>query len=88
MSQTKTRRIGPSMKWACWILQNHFGNRCRGLWNLGKAVGPHGSVKYGCEIVHRAMAAGLITGTQDKAGVWTIWLTEKGEKVANEYFGD
>jgi len=55
---TKTPRIGPSMRFALLMVQTHGPYPSRQ--HLAKLVGPHGSQKYGYDIVERCIAAGLL----------------------------
>ena len=65
---TKTRTIGPRMQQAAFFVRNNPG--CAIL-PVAEAVGPHGSRKYGYEIVHRAIRAGLIRATV-RNGIYSL----------------
>jgi len=64
-----TNRIGPRMREAVEFVRLHPG--CAIL-PVAKAVGPHGSRRYGYRIVHRAIRAGLICADRSSGGVYVL----------------
>lgn len=64
-----TNRIGPRMAQAVAYVRKHPG--CSIL-PVAERVGPNGSRKFGYRTVHRAIRAGLIRATKDKAGRYCL----------------
>jgi hypothetical protein len=59
MNNSQSRRIGPRMAAARQIVQWR-GGAMPSMLALAESVGPHGSIRYGYAIVHRAIRAGLL----------------------------
>jgi hypothetical protein len=74
-----TRRTGPGMLAATAYVASSPG--CPKL-PVAKAVGPHGSTRFGYAIVNRAMRAGLIEhrGSPD-AWKYVLHITEAGKNA-------
>lgn len=71
-------RIGPNMRAAVEYVAENPG--CPKL-PVARAIGPHGSTKFGYEAVDRAMRAGLIEHRGGMAGTYSLYVTEKGETL-------
>jgi hypothetical protein len=84
-AKTKTRRVGPKMRWALDILAAR-GGTMQGKWNLARSVGPHGSNSYGDRVVMRCVDAGLIKLSGDAWGPrgYTLTLTDAGRAALKE----
>ncbi|HNQ98373.1 MAG TPA: hypothetical protein PKN52_00155 [Trueperaceae bacterium] len=67
-------RVGPCMHEAVLIVRANPGTA---ILPVARAIGPHGSLMYGYNAVHRAINAGLIDA-QRHGGRYSLTVSEKG----------
>lgn len=71
------KRVGFRMRQAVEYVRSNPG--CA-IYPVARWVGPHGSTRYGYQIVHRAIKAGLLTATRKGDGSYALTVREEGEE--------
>ena len=75
MNGKKINRIGPRMREALAYIDAHAG--CSAV-EVARRVGPNGSTRYGYRIVHRCIAAGLVSNLAPRGPWYRLHLTPLG----------